>query len=299
MAFNETVLFTYLRRAPFGGRLTQAQVEGVNRLIRICQAEGLADLRHVANVLAQVFHETGGRMQPVREAFQDSDQATIAALDRAWASGRLTWVKAPYWRSGFFGRGDIQITHRANYEKLGVAIGVNIAASPSKALDPEVSGLIAVVGMRDGLFTGRKLADYFSDTADDPKGARAIVNGKDKADLIAGYHRNFLGALTAAETSTPVPTDVSPRAAEPDDVKPVESKSLWAIIGSILSAGGLSSLSFLQNLNNVWSLLAFTMIFVAACVFGWLLLKGRITINRSPADTAIVTGALQQTGDGS
>lgn len=284
MYFDETVLFTYLRRAPFGGRLTQSQIDGVNRLIRICKSCNVTDLRHIANILAQVFHETGGRMQPVREAFQTSDKASIDALDRAWKAGRLKWVSAPYWRSGYFGRGDIQITHKANYQKLGVAIGVDLVSNPSKALDPEVSGKIAVIGMRDGLFTGKRLSHYFSGIVDDAKGARAIVNGSDKASLIATYHSSFLGALKAAETSTPLPVDVAPRAAEPDDVKPVDSAAIKTIGGAIISAGGFSLFS---SLNNPWALLAFLALLGAGGVLGWLILKGRITINRTPADTAL------------
>jgi len=278
MNFDETTLFTYLRRSPFGGRLTQDQVEGVRLLIKTCADDRVTDLRHIANILAQVFHETGGRMQPVRETFATSDAQAIARLDAAWAAGKLKWVSAPYWRSGWFGRGHIQITHKDNYEKLGRRIGADLVGKRSLAIDPETSARIAVIGMRDGLFTGKKLSDYFSATVDDPVGARSIVNGKDKASLIASYHRMILDALWAAETATPQPKDVSKEAALPDDVNPSESPSLWTIIVTFL--GGSGGLGALGGLNNPYALAAFLAILCAGGVFAYLVLTGRVTFNR-------------------
>jgi hypothetical protein len=44
-----------------------------------------------------------------------------------------------------------------------------------------------VVGMKEGWFTDRKLSDYITLYKSDFRNARKIVNGMDKADLIAGY----------------------------------------------------------------------------------------------------------------
>jgi putative chitinase len=280
MNFNETTLFTYLRRSPFGGRLAQDQVDGVRLLIETCRANRVTDLRHVANILAQVFHETGGRMQPVRETFAPSDAQAVARLDAAWAAGKLKGVSTPYWRQGWFGRGHIQITHKDNYERLGRRIGANIVGKPSLALEPETSARIAVIGMRDGLFTGKKLSDYFGGPVDDPRGARRIVNGSDKAALIAGYHATILDALRAAETTTQQPQDVSKEAAAPDDVKPSESPSLWTILVTFL--GGSGGLATLGGINNLFALIAFLAILSAGGVFAYLVLTGRVTFNRSP-----------------
>ena len=49
--------------------------------------------------------------------------------------------------------------------------------------------------MNTGLFTTRKLSDYFSRSIDFLN-ARRIVNGMDKAQLIAGYAQIFYNALT-------------------------------------------------------------------------------------------------------
>jgi putative chitinase len=47
------------------------------------------------------------------------------------------------------------------------------------------------IGMDEGLFTGKKLSQYFNDMAEDPISARKIINGKDKAKQIAELYRNF------------------------------------------------------------------------------------------------------------
>lgn len=282
MTLNRKTFFAYARRAPFGNSLSTAQVAGCNLLLDTCQAEGVTDLRQVAYVLASVFHETRATMQPVREAFGKSDADTIAKLDKAWKAGKLGQVRTPYWRDGWFGRGKIQLTHEENYRKLGAALGVNLVGHPGLALDPTISARIAVVGMRDGLFAkGRTLDRYFPrGSAADPVFARQIVNGKDKASLIAGYWRNFLDALKAADVETPQPPDVTAADAEPDDVPPAQSGSVGTVVATTAVAGASS---LVAAISNPWALLALVAILAAGGVGAWLLYTGRLTINRAKA----------------
>ena len=185
-------------RPSFGGWLDQSQVDGMSALL-----DAGADLafHHMAHVLAHVRRETGGIMAPIKETVQPwhndknpSDAEVIRRLDAAFAKGQLPWVKSPYWRDGWFGRGQIQITHEGNYRKFGV--------TKDEALELSHSARIAVTGMRDGLFTGRKLADYRFPNALDAKprdNPRRIVNGEDGSDeQVAGFHRQFATALAAA-----------------------------------------------------------------------------------------------------
>jgi hypothetical protein len=217
--------------------------------------------------LAQVYRETGGRMVPVRETFADSDDETIRRLERAWKAGKLPWVKEPYWRDGGFGRGPIQITHWDNYEKMGKRLGVPLRKNPSLALDPKIGADIAVVGMAEGMFRSRKLADYKFPAALNalPKNnPRRIVNGEDGTDEdVAGYHRAFYSALMAAGYSatanpapapapTPIPAPEAPAAPapapapEPQPSKPAtepskdvtaakpKSKGIFGLIGALI-----------------------------------------------------------------
>lgn len=290
MKLNRTTFFAYVRKAPFGGRLSQSQVDGLNAILDEWGKRKLSDLRWLAYMLATAYHETGARMQPVRETFATSDAQAIKRLDKAYAEGKLPQVSKPYWRpdgngNSFFGRGLAQITHAVNYAKFG------IAKTPGDALKLSVAVRILFDGMIDGKFTNRRLSDYFNDAQDDPIGARRIVNGQDKTRLIAGYHRNFLDAIKAAistyiddgrETDYVAP-DVKPEDAKPDDVPVTQSKSLWAILTTFLS--GITALPFLGNVNNGWALGAFALILVAACIGAWLVATGRVTINRSKAIT--------------
>ena len=52
-----------------------------------------------------------------------------------------------------------------------------------------------MVGMVDGLFTGKRLADFFNPTKTGWTNSRRIINGLDRADTIAGYARKFVLAL--------------------------------------------------------------------------------------------------------
>jgi len=56
----------------------------------------------------------------------------------------------------------------------------------------------AFEGMIKGMFTGRKLADYISAERHDFVNARRIINGTDRASLVAGYAEAFLFALRKA-----------------------------------------------------------------------------------------------------
>lgn len=312
MNINRTTFFAMVRNAPFGGKLSTSQIDGMNAILDAWLLTRYTDLRWLAYMLATVFWETRQTMQPIREANGSSDAQTIARLDAAWKAGKLGQVKTPYWREGWFGRGLTQITHKENYALIGHIIGIDLVKNPSLALRMDVAIKIMFEAMLKGQslkgdFTGRSLEQYFNATTEQPEQARAVVNGKDKAKLIAGFYGNFLPALKASvttlqpaivpETSQPVtpaviaapasvpapptPPDINPDDAKPDNVPLAQSKSLWAMIVSAVTGGGLSlgdATSFFGQLNNPWAVIAFAFIVLSGGILAWLIVTGRLRI---------------------
>jgi len=199
-AVSREKFFSVVRGEVFGGRLDQGQVDNLNVLLDAWKRlYPSADVHWIANSLAQIHRETGGRMAPVRETFAGTDRQAMDRLERAWREGKLPWVRKPYWSDGWFGRGHIQLTHQANYAKMGERTGHPLVDRPSLMLDPKVSAEVAVIGMVEGSFTGKRLSDYLFPNALDAPPAhnpRRIVNGRDGTDAkVAELHRKFLKAL--------------------------------------------------------------------------------------------------------
>lgn len=220
-------------------------------IINVCAANGLLRNQAAYN-LSTTYHETGGTMQPVRETFATSDKQAISRLDAAWAKGQLTWVSKPYWRTGFFGRGFVQLTHEDNYEKAAKKLGIDLVGNPTKVMVPEIAAKILVIGSRDGWFTGKKLSDFITLSKSDFFDARAIINGdKNKkskgqkvtnGELIAGYARDFDALLKAEGYGETAPAKPEPKPVEPITIPapaptqiPVSSKSGLASILSLIA----------------------------------------------------------------
>ena len=203
MLFARKTFFDAVRLSLFDGVLKKHQVTGLTAILdRGGVAAGIDD-RWLAYMLATAYHETGQTMQPVRETFAKSDVRAIALLDSAFDNGRLPSVSVPYWRrdaegKSWLGRGLVQLTHRVNYEKMALATGIDLVSRPERAMEMDVAVDILFIGMRTGAFTGRRLGQYFSASKEDWTGARRIINGRDRAELVAGYGRRYLAAIRLA-----------------------------------------------------------------------------------------------------
>ena len=202
MQIDRKAFFADVRTGLFGGRLRQSQVAGIEAVLGAWEAtRPQGDRRWLAYMLATAFHETAATMQPVRETLAASDAAAAARLESAWACGRLGSVRTPYWRPDaegrcWLGRGLVQLTHKANYECMSRETGIDLVADPGRAMEMAVAVAILFAGMEKGLFTGRKLGDYFTAGRADWINARRIINGLDRAADVAAYGRCFHRALT-------------------------------------------------------------------------------------------------------
>lgn len=193
--------FKAIRKDPFGGRLNQGQVGGMEAIIEEWEKRPtLIDLRWLAYMLATTFHETAATMQPIAER---GGKAYFNKYDAGTPIGRRLGNTAK--GDGYFyrGRGFVQLTGRANYQRMGELLRLNLLGDPDLALVPVPASRIMFEGMLRaesfrGDFTGKSLEDYFNDTKTDWVNARRIINGLDKADKIAGYGKLFFAALYAA-----------------------------------------------------------------------------------------------------
>lgn len=195
-----TAFFDWLRSNDMlGPTLTKDEVSGCEALTTACRAWPLS---HAAYALATAYHETAGTMQPIKEMggpeyLRRLYDITGRDPHRAKANGNT--------KAGdgvrYCGRGYVQLTWKTNYLKAQIETGVPLVDNPDLAMRPDVAGKILEAGMREGWFTGRKLADYLPSagraTAAPFIAARRVINGSDKAEKIAGHALDFQDALRA------------------------------------------------------------------------------------------------------
>lgn len=191
--------FFSIVRSLFSGSMSQAQVDGINLILGVCRDEELSR-QATAYCLATSFHETGRRMQPVREGFASTDKGAVKAVTRLYQKGRISTNYAlpdPQTGESYFGRGHVQLTWKTNYRKMGEELGYDLVRHPHLALVPNISAHILVRGMKKGLFTGVSLDDVSEPLTSEPDftNDRKVVNGYDRAEKIAQYADVFYDAL--------------------------------------------------------------------------------------------------------
>ncbi|WP_152599709.1 hypothetical protein [Hoeflea sp. BAL378] len=243
-AFFHHLTVTDPRLFPDG--LTPAQRAGLAVKLDVWARWYAADhpLTFLAASLGQIYRETGGRMEPVLEAFAPDRRTSAERLQKAFDAGRLAWVKTPYWLPDETGRhpvggGDIQLTHRRNYvnaeENLFRRFGVRVPLSRDYdlILDPVVSAHVAFAGMIEGWFRPCKLADFRTADGLDYRAARDIVNGDTRlvGDEIARNCQIFEAALSAAGADR----DFGPPEARVDWPAPA-ARSWWRRIVAYLQS---------------------------------------------------------------
>ena len=203
----------------FGDRISDRQIAGMEGIIKAFTdevGEPDPDLRakFLAYTLATAYHETARRMSPVRETLANSDEQAINRLER-WArqNGRTTniyWRPEPPYGHAYFGRGQVQLTWKSNYEASSEDAGVDLVADPNKMLDPEISARVMIRGLLDGRWNAHGVGLMTYLRREDLQGARRTVNITDRWIEIAGHYAHFLDAIMTAggapARSEPEPT---------------------------------------------------------------------------------------------
>lgn len=183
----------------FNGKLSNGHVEGLEAILNEWNKRKLSDLRWLAYILATVYHETACTMQPVEEYGRGKGKDYSKKLKMGGGPGKRIPYSTP--DKLYYGRGLVQITWYENYEKLGMLLGVDLLIYPELACRMDVAVQILFEGMLTaqssrGDFTGKHLEQFFNPSTEDWVGARRIINGKDKAELIAIHAKRFYAALT-------------------------------------------------------------------------------------------------------
>jgi hypothetical protein len=178
---------------PLSGTLTPAQVQGIEAKLAAFAAAA-SPIAHIAYGLATSFHETARKMQPVEEIGRGRGK--------------------PYGKSGAhrgqvpYGRGNVQLTWDGNYEKADAELDLDgsLLADFGRALETDISARIMVRGIIEGWFAGDKIGRHKLSRYLPAKGAaslkqfipaRRIINGVDRAGLVAEYAITFQTALNA------------------------------------------------------------------------------------------------------
>jgi len=233
-----SAFFDAVRASLFGGTLTQPQVDALKAIGKAWDTYGNGHTPAVAYVLGTAYHETG-RFRFMREIW-----GPTAAQRRYEGRTDLGNTVAGDGHK-FLGRGFVQITGRRNYADWGKRLGLDLLKEPQLAEQPEIAARILVQGMVLGTFTGKKLQDYINSDGGDYVNARRIVNGTDKADLIAGYAERFAKALALSGKKLPpvvVPAqpDIVQQISPPDapieaTPRPADRHWLAALIDALIS----------------------------------------------------------------
>ena len=197
-AINRDFFFSHARSTLFGGKLRQTQTDGLTAILDEWERSyAKSDDRWLAYILGTTHHETDRTMQPINEYGSDARKKRLYDVEgENPARARKMGNTEPSDGVKYAGRGFVQLTWKNNYETLGERIGVDLAKRPDRALELPVATQILIVGMIEGLFTGRKLGAYFNKTDADWKRARYIVNGQDKAELVGDYGRNYYACIS-------------------------------------------------------------------------------------------------------
>ncbi|HEU0134188.1 MAG TPA: glycoside hydrolase family 19 protein [Allosphingosinicella sp.] len=199
-AINRIFFFAQVRSALFDGSLKQAQVDGLNAILNHWESRpGPKDDRWLAYMLATAHHETDRSLRPIREYGSTAYFTRRYDPPPAGSNPRLARDLGnvrPGDGARYCGRGFVQLTGRRNYADWARRLGIDLVADPDLALDPAVATRILVEGCILGTFTGRRLSDYLHDDVADWRGARRVVNGLDKASLIAGYATRYYAAIS-------------------------------------------------------------------------------------------------------
>lgn len=220
MKFDRQKFYDGFRR--WRGKITDEQVKGLEFLFESIENDPhVSRLDWVAYMLATTMHETAFTFLPIHE--YGGKAYFVKRYGGQTALGERLGNDTPDEGAIYAGQGYVQLTGEDNYERAEIAVRreypevianwekktgkkfdltvgdqPNDFADPNNAQDPQIAYVIMSFGMRTGMFTGKKLSNYFN-SKQDWFNARRIINGIDHAQLIANSGKRFEQVLSAAK----------------------------------------------------------------------------------------------------
>jgi hypothetical protein len=196
MKFDHEKFFTAYK-GQFGSISAQSKVDGIESLLT--QLEGDSDVndeRWAAYMFATVKHECADTWQPIEEYGKGAGHSYGNPKTVTGSDGQTYTNK-------YYGRGYVQLTWDYNYKNLSTALGLGDALyiHPEQVLDPDIAYKVMSYGMRNGTFTGKKLANYINASGCDYRNARKIINALDQADKIKGYAEKLETCFTSSRVT--------------------------------------------------------------------------------------------------
>lgn len=186
---NQIILNNRLNSCGLYKTPNKYHLRGINAIINYSlNVAEIDDWRKIAYILATAYHETARTFEPIDEFGKGKGKPYGQKIKQ---NKRRYLVPDKI----YFGRGLVQLTWYENYERFGKFLGIDLLNNPELCLNLDVSVKILVEGMQRGMFTGVGLDRYFNDEREDYVNARKIINGLDRAELIAGYANKFLFCL--------------------------------------------------------------------------------------------------------
>jgi len=191
----------------FGRKLTAAQKQNIFIIIEAFENdERMKSLRWLAYILATSKHESNDTFAPVAEGYWIKPESKrVSALYEYYRKNNPAALKTifPNGKNGtaYYGRGRVvQLTHNFNYRLASLKIykDERLFSDPDMIIRDAACDLgVTFRGMLEGWFTGCRLEQFFplGSNKANWRSARKIINGLDKADLIAGYAMKFYDLL--------------------------------------------------------------------------------------------------------
>jgi hypothetical protein len=153
----------------------------INAIFNAAINLGVTDIYQISYILATAQHES-------------ANFSTLKEFGQGPGCGD------GYDYDGFTGVGLAQLTWKDNYEKAQQKLGFTEMSveefCQQVATRPDVAATILVSGMMEGWFTGLSLPEFVGDGKKDYIGARATVNGSDRAEHIANMARGYESLVT-------------------------------------------------------------------------------------------------------